>query len=184
MHEFKEDYIAWSHCDSTDLWIFDKLIVSRRLGYTCGPIGTMVPHPDTYIVRPITNLLGMGRGASFEFIKDDTDHLPLGHFWCEVFTGRHLSVDYIDGEQVLCVEGFRDPDAPLYKWKRWERVDDIVPFPITGWLKGKYRNINCEFVGGHLIEIHLRLNPDFGDNVQQIEVVWDDDDRQPTNEFD
>jgi len=179
MHDFKEDHEVWDYCNIEDLWIYDKLIVSRRLGYTCGPIGTEVPHPGEYIVRPITNLLGMGRGATFEHIENETDHLPLGYFWCEIFKGRHLSVDYIDETQVLCVEGFRDPSAPIYRWSRWERVDDVVPFPIHEWLTGYYKNINCEFIGDKLIEVHLRLNPDFDDNTQSLDVVWEDDNREP-----
>ena len=29
----------------------------------------------------------MGRGASFEYIEKETDHLPVGYFWCEIFQG-------------------------------------------------------------------------------------------------
>ena len=95
--------IAWKNADPEDLWIFDKLIVARKLGYSCGPAGTDVLSPDHYIVRPCVNIPGMGRGASIQWIEQDTDHLKDGHFWCELFKGRHISVDYKDGQQVLAV---------------------------------------------------------------------------------
>ncbi len=29
----------WNHIHSEDLWVYNKLFLSRRLGYTCGPVG-------------------------------------------------------------------------------------------------------------------------------------------------
>ena len=118
------DEEAWQAAEVGDLWLFDKLILSRRLGYICGPAGVPVPRPAEYIVRPISNLRGMGLGASIRYIQDTTDYLPAGYFWCELFRGRHISVDYEGGVPVLAVEGFREPDAPLYRFLRWERVSD------------------------------------------------------------
>jgi hypothetical protein len=51
----------WNAIHHDDLWIYNKLQLSRVLGYTCGPIGTTVPKPDFYIVRPSVNFLGNGR---------------------------------------------------------------------------------------------------------------------------
>lgn len=173
---FDED--VWPTIDPNDLWVYDKLILSRKLGYVCGPTGTSVPSPGEYIVRPITNLLGMGRGAKIHTIHEGTDHLPLSHFWCEVFTGRHLTVDYVDGEQVLCVEGFRS-SRKLYKWDRWVAVDDRVPLPEILAPLTKYGTINCEFIDGKLIEVHLRSNPDFSEQEHELHVVWEGDDVVP-----
>jgi len=58
----------WNHIHPNDLWVYNKLILSRVLGYNCGPVGTAVPKPDFYIVRPSMNLLGMGRFARIEYI--------------------------------------------------------------------------------------------------------------------
>lgn len=171
-----QDENTWKCASDEDLWIFDKLILSRKLGYTCGPAGVDVPEPGTYIVRPCVNLLGMGAGASMMRFEKSTDHLPPGYFWCEVFTGRHLSVDYVNGKQTLCVEGFREATDPLYRWKRWQRVNDVVPYPS---ILTKYRYLNCEFIGGRLIEVHLRLNPDFHNrDVDVMYPVWDDQEIQ------
>ena len=92
---FNDDIDAWENCDPADLWIFNKLTVSRLFNYSCGPTGADVPKPDMYITRPCINLMGMGRDAKFMFIEEETDDVvPIGHFWCEVFKGRHLSIDY------------------------------------------------------------------------------------------
>lgn len=166
----------WEQCDVNDLWIYDKLILSRKLGYTCGPVGVDVPKPDNYIVRPITNILGMGRGAEIVFIENDTEHLSLGYFWCEVFEGQHLSVDYFNGEQFLCVEGTRDHIEPLFKWKKWKRVNDNIPFPS---ILPIYPYMNCEFIGNKLIEVHVRKNPNFDHGGDIIYPVWKGQDTTP-----
>ena len=49
---------AWLNCHNEDLWIFDKLILAKKLGYVCGPIGVDVPEPGYYIVRPCVNIMG------------------------------------------------------------------------------------------------------------------------------
>ena len=168
-----EDDDAWFDCHEDDLWIFDKLILSRKLGYICGPVDAYVPEPDHYIVRPCVNPAGMGRGATIEYIEKDTDHLPVGYFWCEIFQGRHLSVDYYHGNQKLVTEGFRDKDNPLWKFNRWLRVDDEIDYPdILNELKGNYPTINCEFIGDNLIEVHLRGNYEMG-KFSEIVPVWE-----------
>lgn len=157
-----DDEDAWLACHDDDLWIFDKVILATKLGYVCGPKGVTVPEPGKYIVRPVMNLMGMGRGASIMHIENVTDFiLPDGTFWCEIFSGRHLSVDYYKGQQKLCVEGTRSDDN-LSRWSKWEKTDDEIPFPaILEELVGSYDWINVEFIGDKIIEIHLRQNPDF-----------------------
>lgn len=158
-----DDYM-WQQCDPDDLWIYDKLILAKKLGHSCGAPGVSVPKPGKYIVRPITNLLGMGLSARFMHFDQHTDCIKPGNFWCEVFTGRHLSIDYIDGKQVDAVEGFRTVGNPLWKWDKWLRVDIHIPFPtILNTLKDKHY-INCEFIDGKLIEVHQRLNQDLTDS--------------------
>jgi hypothetical protein len=174
------DDTAWLNCHINDLWIFDKLILAKKLGYTCGPAGVDVICPGNYIVRPISNIMGMGIGAEFKQITGNTDDLPAGHFWCEIFEGRHLSVDYVNGNQVLCVEGFKDDPSIVYKWTSWKRTNDVIPLPdIFDTLKCEYKYINCEFIGDKLIEAHLRLNPNFRGGEEEMMVVWEGDDIAP-----
>jgi len=174
--EFYNDVDAWLGCHPADRWVYNKLELSCRMGYQCGPACVPVPQPGEYIVRPTTNLHGMGLGAYFSKITWSTDHLPVGTFWCEVFEGRHLSVDYDMGKQVLCVEGHRTPGQPISRFSKWECVTDVMPFPeILHQLKGDYRHINVEYINGRLIEVHLRDNPDFRDGAAVIYPVWRDD---------
>jgi len=165
----------WNQIHSEDLWVYNKLILSRVLGYTCGPIGTSVPRPDFYILRPSMNLLGMGRYARKEYIYKYTDCYHPSEFWCEVFEGDHISVDYQNKEQKLTVMGVRDEMNPLYKWDIWKKVDYEMPFPtILNKLKGEYEWINCEFIGSRLIEVHFRQNPDFRYGNSVAIPVWND----------
>lgn len=169
----------WNQIHSEDLWIYNKLILSRVLGYTCGPIGTSVPRPDFYILRPSMNLLGMGRYARKEYIYKYTDSYHPSEFWCEIFEGNHISVDYQNEEQKLAVLGTRDEMNPLYRWDMWKKVDITIPFPsILKKLRGNYEWINCEFIGNRLIEVHFRQNPDFRYGNSVAIPVWNDSDRK------
>ena len=105
---------AWHNCHPDDAWVFDKLVLSRKLGYICGPADVAVPESNYYVVRPCVNLAGMSIGAEIQYLEIDTWIEQPGYFWCEMFKGRHLSADYeIDSvsrsiQQGLTVEGFRD----------------------------------------------------------------------------
>ena len=169
-----DDTVSWKSTHPDDLWVFDKLILAKKLGYQCGPKGLDVPLPGRYIVRPCVNIMGMGRGARLVDLHDSTLCLPDGFFWCEEFKGRHLSVDYTAGKQVLCVEGIREAQAPLWMWSEWKRVSDTIEFPreLEPLLKHN-RHINIEFIGNKVVEVHLRHNPDFsGTNYQSIIPVF------------
>ena len=166
----------WDNIHSSDLWIYNKLFLSRVLGYTCGPVGTTVPKPDFYIVRPSINLLGMGRYARKEWISRYTDMHHPAEFWCEIFYGEHLSVDFYKKESKLVVVGEKNEEDPLYKWEKWTKIDHSVKFPeVLNDLKGDYDWINCEFVDGRLIEVHFRQNPDFRYGNSVAIPVWNDE---------
>jgi len=165
----------WNSINPSDLWVYNKLFLSRILGYNCGPIGVPVPKSDFYIIRPSFNLLGMGRFARKEWINNSTEHYHPSEFWCEIFDGPHLSVDFKNKQSELVVLGTRDKQNPLYKWSKWEKINQEIKFPkILNQLQGDYEYINCEFIGNKLIEVHFRQNPDFryGNNVAI--PVWDD----------
>ena len=171
MKDHAEDTV-WKTIDPNDIWVLDKLILSRKLRYVSGPIGLDVPIPGYYIVRPCVNMLGLGLGAQKVYIEESTIGLPIGHFWCEWFEGRHISIDYRWGEQVLAVEGFKESDTFTH-WKIWQRVDDAVPLPgILKEFATKHEYINCEFIGDKLIEVHFRRNEDFDANVNVFIPVW------------
>lgn len=174
----------WKNIHDSDLWVYNKLFLSRMLGYNCGPVGVPVPKSDFYIIRPSFNLLGMGRFARIEWIEQYTEHIHPSEFWCEVFEGEHISIDYKNKYPELVVLGTKDSKDPLYKWNKWEKVDRFIEFPsILNGLKGNYEYINCEFIGNKLIEVHFRRNPDFryGNNVAI--PIWNDQDIKEVDNY-
>lgn len=170
--------LYWKTADPNELWVMDKLILSRKLGYKCGPVGLDVPEPGWYIVRPCVNMMGLGLGAQKIWIEEETWKLPVGHFWCEWFEGRHLSVDYEYGLPKLCVEGFKE-ETTFTRWDRWVKTDDFVHFPDVLDTFIHKPTINCEFIGGKLIEVHFRSNPDFDKDIQEFIPVWEGQNTTP-----
>lgn len=161
--EYIDDKDVWPSCPIDCLWVYDKLILAVRCGHKAGPAGVPVPVAANYIIRPITNIRMMGRGAVRRWLTpEDTDLVPDGHFWCEVFNGRHISVDFHHGIQTLAVEGFRGTDGRLDRFTRWQRIDCDVEFPAElAALSDQTPWVNVEYVGGKIIEAHLRWNDDF-----------------------
>lgn len=154
-----------------DAWIayphhrgwFNKLEVSLRLGYACGPCGVAPTVSGYYVVRPIYNLEGMGIGAFKAWIDaGDASRVPPGSFWCEWFDGDHHSVTYRwnDGwHPVSTWQGFNAPDD-LSRFHRWVRSKWSAPLPQMFDVLADCGVINVEFVGGRIIEVHLRPSPD------------------------
>jgi hypothetical protein len=172
------DHEVWPTVNPDDLWIFDKLILSRKLGYPCGPSGVAVPQPGYYVVRPCVNLAGMGTGASIKWLNNtpvDAWVVPAGYFWQERFVGRHLSVDYQSGRQLRCTEGVRHGDD-LTRFHHWFMTDDQPRLPkIVQDIVDRYKHVNVEMIDGKIIEVHLRGNPDFDDGAVEIIPVWRDE---------
>jgi hypothetical protein len=170
-----DDKDVWGKVHPDDLWIYDKLIVAKKAGYLAGPAGVPVPQANWYIVRPITNIRMMSRGASRQWLTPQEDIVPDGYFWSEVFTGDHISVDYHYGVQSTTVQGFRDSDR-LDRFSKWCRIDVTMPFPtILKNLHSTYKWINVEYINGKIIEIHARYNDDFSNHSgNTIIPVWKD----------
>jgi hypothetical protein len=174
----------WAIIHEDDLWVYNKLILAKKCRHLCGPTGVPVLRKGFYVVRPMFNLLGMGRNARIEWINDYTDNFHPSEFWCEVFHGEHISVDFHNKESKLVVRGERHPSDPLYKWLKWEKLDREVEFPeILNNLKGDYEWINCEFIGDKLIEVHFRRNPDFRYGNSVAYPVWEEEIDQNTTDY-
>ena len=174
----------WNSIHREDMWVYNKLFLSHRLGHLCGPAGCPVPYSGYYIVRPSINLLGMGRFSRMEWIYQSTDNLHPAEFWCEIFEGNHISVDFQNKKSELVVLGERYDDEPLYKWKKWTKIDYEVEFPsVLNDLKGNYEWINCEFIGNKLIEVHFRRNPNFRYGNTVAIPVWKGDRPQKMGDY-
>ena len=174
---YANDSDCWNICKPEHLWIFDKLIVAKKLGHVAGPAGVPVPVEGDYVVRPIMNLKMMSRGASVQWLTPQfslgEEYVPDGFFWQEQFKGRHLSADYQYGKQVLCVEGFRS-DSDLTRFSMWKKTDDVIQIPpIFEEISQTYQWLNLELVDGKVIEAHLRFNDDFANHdFNTIVPVW------------
>jgi hypothetical protein len=161
--------------NSKDLWVYNKLQLSKLLNYNCGPAGMKVHSSGLYIVRPSINFMGMGKNARKIYIESSTDHLHPGEFWCEIFEGEHLSVDFHWGKPTLVVKGFRNIKNSFSRWNCWSKVERNVHFPsILKDLVGKYEWINCEFIGNYLIEVQFRPNSDFRHGNTVAIPIWRD----------
>ena len=121
------------------------------------------------------NLKMMSRGASIQYL--DSDSIPDGYFWCEVFTGRHLSFDFHWGKQVLAVEGFRNDSSRLDRFSRWDKIEEEFKLPkILQDVADRYIWFNVEVIGEKVIEVHFRYNDDFANhNATTIIPVWKDE---------
>ena len=165
----------WNIVDPKNLWVTDKLILAKRLGYLCGPAGVKVPEDGYYVVRPCVNYRMMGRGASIQYLYADEDSIPDGFFWCEPFEGRHLSFDYHYGEQILAVEGFRDENR-LDRFSMWRKTRDVYSLPdFLQEIANTSEWFNVEVIGNRIIECHFRFNDDFANHSSNIIIpVWKD----------
>ena len=172
------DVDVWNFIEPDDLWIYDKLILARKLGYRCGPAGTSPRIPSEYIVRPCVNFMMMGHGAKVEKILQygSSFDVPPGYFWCERFYGRHLSFDFHHGKQVLAVEGFREDPNRLNRFSKWQKCEDVLTLPdFLVTISKKYEWLNVECIGDKIIEVHLRYNDDFeGHSAKTIIPIWKD----------
>lgn len=168
------DIQAYQEYPSLRHW-YNKLWLSEKLGYRCGPASIPPKESGWYIVRPIMNLSGMGVGAKKVWIdKGDHTKVPPGHFWCEWFDGNQYSVTY--GwrgywHPESCWQGIKEEDN-LSRFERWVKTDfypELSKVYNELHLVGK---INIEFIEDKTIEVHLRTSPD--PEYNELIPVWKD----------
>lgn len=175
MRSLLEDSSAWDLYPQYRRW-FDKLYLSNYLGYRCGPSGYAPSQSSNYIVRPTYNLSGMSAGASILHIDaGDLRVVPPGYFWCEIFTGEHISVEYkSDGsKQIPCRSwlGEKTDRDPL-RFTRWSISETDIELPEPFLHMTDIPHMNAEFIGGKLIEVHFRGTPD--PKHSEFIPVWED----------
>lgn len=176
-----EDCDAYQKYKHHRKW-FNKLWLAHKFNHVCGPAGSDIPKDDMYVVRPIYNLGGMGAGASLMQLKqDDYRSVPPGYFWCEYFNGTHYSVNYewktdhITGGEwkgTSCWVGVNMP-LNLSKFVEWQRSSFIPEAPKELNELSDVKDINVEFIGDKVIEVHLRPSPD--PEYDHIIPVWTSD---------
>ena len=136
------------------------------------------------------NFLGMGRNAR-KIDLNPTDltenYAHPGEFWCEYFTGEHISVDFVHKKPVLVVTGEKESTKSSIeesRWRIWRKIDQVVAFPpFLEQIAEQYPIINVEMIGGNVIEVHLRGNPDFVWGNTVAIPVYDDEELHPPEGF-
>jgi len=168
------DADAWTLYPQHRAW-FDKLQLSLRLGYNCGPAGTAPISSGRYVVRPTYNLSGMGVGARIEYIAANSyTAVDPGYFWCEVFPGEQHSVDYRWDQQWVATSSWRATRGnTLSRFVRWDRAEFFPELPPMFDDLHDVGTINIEFIGDKIIEVHLRPSPDPQD-ANTLIPVWAD----------
>lgn len=174
------DIEAWDKYPYHRRW-FDKLNLSLRLGYRCGPGGVAPRDSGWYVVRPIYNLEGMGVGARKQFITaGDSRCVEPGYFWCEWFDGPQHSVTYRWDRGWVPVsswEGVLDGDGnDLSRFSCWRRSTWTAMLTYEFDELADCEAINVEFVAGRIIEVHLRPSPDPDQGVEIVPVWADQED--------
>ena len=174
--------------DDADAWelypqlrfVYNKLwVASLNDGLAYGPGGIDVPRSGWYVIRPVVNVRGMGSCARIEHLEPQClegvrnralKRVSPGSFWQQYVPGNVMSVDYLleDGLPIRFVEGFVLPGNRLGRFLMWRKL----PLSMAPALPEKLANalphdggtephaINVEYIGGHIVEVHLRENPD------------------------
>ena len=169
-------------------WTFNKLSISLKLGYKCGPVPVPVPKTGEYVLRPIYNLTGMGIGANiFTLTQGELVRWHPGYFWCERLKGDQHSVDYIWHNNMWqpthTSVGVNTPDN-LIQFKYWLKVP-YPNFTLPHWINELWEvgKLNIEFIGGKIIELHLRHGYDFPPGAQKIIPVWKSTPKEQHNHY-
>ena len=186
-----DDIDAYNEYPHHRKW-YNKLWLSEKLGYRCGPAGVNVLLKEEYIARPIMNLEGMGVGAeTVEMDPYECTTIPPGHFWCEKFEGRHFTYDFIWEEewegplrtpryvkgwrQLNCWEGIKETgDERLWRWSKWVKRNRFIKLPDWFDELKDVIGINVECIDDNIIEVHLRFNPNPIDKYKELIVCWKD----------
>lgn len=112
------------------------------------------------IVRPVTNLYGMGLGAYYLYEKKQ---IKKTDFWCEILKGLHISVDiFYNSFGINGYIAFYGKSDELFTFSYWEYLPNYkLPNNIINWIHNNLRDyngvFNIEIIGDKIIECHLRM---------------------------
>jgi len=149
-----EERAAYPLVDRADRWIFNKLRLAERLGYSCGPSGVDAP-AGTYCLRPVMNLAGNSMGGTLKVIADGTpESLPYlpGYFWVTWFNGEHRWTDYTDDVPVYECYGTVSGRRLDYDY----RTTGFGAPALPPFLQGLSKHLVVESIGNKIIEVAPR----------------------------
>ena len=73
----------------------------------------------------------------------------------------------------VTVEGFKSEDT-FTRWDKWVKINHTILLPeIIGNHFINEENLNVEYIGDKVIEVHLRSNQDFTDEITEFIPVWE-----------
>jgi hypothetical protein len=166
-HAVTDDVTAW-HRWPQWRWIYDKTELAHLQGLVHGRM-PMVPPRYPVVLKPSTNLYGMGWQAYVLHTHDDyVRHWGHTGMWMPLLSGTHWSLDLVvvDGA-VQWWTAWRGTPAcrgfGLFQAWNWEHqpaavhaIVDTVSALLLPRLGGYSGCFNVEAIGETLIEAHLR----------------------------
>lgn len=165
-----DDIDAWP-LNPEHNWVYDRLRVAHSQGFAAAPHGAVPPSFPVFS-KPIINLRGMGIGSRIIHSADEMAAASTpGHFWMPVLGGDHVSTDcaVVQG-QIRWMRSCRGEPAEDGMFRYWtllaEQEATLADY-LTSWvdrhLKGYTGMLNCETIGGQIIEMHLRFSDQWCD---------------------
>lgn len=159
-----EDSEAWQN-NPKHRWVYDRLLVASTQAYACGPLGVNIDKFPV-VIKPITNIDGMSIGAG---VATEAPAYRPGFMWCDVLAGEHVSTDVLVEQGVIlwCAHAIGYPSPTFGRFEAWELLSDDRPelAAICRWINEHLPSysgpLNFETIGGHIIEVHLRLTADW-----------------------
>lgn len=142
-------------------YLYNKLFIARSQGLKCGTKKDNVDKLPV-IVRPIINLVGMGKNSKTVCRYKDIS-IPKDCFWCEFLTGKHLSYDiFINDHGIQDYIIFRGYPTEKGMFDKWKYIKNKkLPYKLIIWINKYLKNyngvINLETIGEFIIECHLRM---------------------------
>lgn len=150
-------------------WVYMKPQIAETQKLRWGPAG-VTPSAFPVFLRPICNLWGYGLGARKIHDRGEYERTYTpGTFWTEYLEGDHWSVDCLIEQCGLipwfaAAKGERLGDASFKSWRVGECPAILqrgVARWVTQWIPNYWGQLNVEFIGGKIIEVHLRLGYQF-----------------------
>lgn len=143
-------------------FLYNKAFISNSQNIEYG-YNNKYPNKYPVIVRPITNLNGMGYGTYYINNKNEIKNIDKDKFWCEILEGDHISVDiFYNNNEIKYTISFLGIKYKLFTFKYWEYLENYkLPKHIIIWinkyLKGYNGIVNIEIIDNKIIECHLRM---------------------------
>ena len=154
--------------------LYDKTYIANSQNLNWGNNNNL-SHNYPVIVRPITNLYGMGKDAYYLYEKNN---IPNDFFWCEILKGKHISIDiFYNDNGILDIIAFEGIPGIQFTFIYWEYLQNYkLSKTNINWIEKNlktYKGVfNIELIDDKIIECHLRMGDlNYFQNKQLINCV-------------